>query len=139
YDKLKARKFFLVGTDSIYSHGLNEIVKDLIGSLQAEVAGEEYVLYGSGSVDRVVARIQQAKPDVVICSLLGESNRPFFQRLQSSGVRPEQCPVISYSLTEDELREFAPADVVGDYITLSYTQTIKTPENLEFVRKFQAK
>jgi urea transport system substrate-binding protein len=139
YDKLNARKFFLVGTDSIYSHGLNEIVKDLIKSLQAEVAGEEYILWNSGRVDGVVAKIQQAKPDVVICSLLGETNLPFFQRLRSSGVRPEQCPVISYPLTEHELRAFDASDVVGDYITVSYAQSIKTPENLEFVRKFQAR
>jgi len=140
YDKLKARKFFLVGTDSIYSHGLNAIVTDLIKSLEAEVAGEEYLFWNSvDGVDGVVAKIQQARPDVVICSLLGDSNPPFFQRLRAAGIRPEQCPVISYPLTEDELREFAAADVVGDYLTVSYAQTIKTPENLEFVRKYQAR
>jgi urea transport system substrate-binding protein len=139
YDTLKARKFFLVGTDSIYSHGLNAIIKDLIGSLQAEVTGDEYILLGSSRVDGVVARIQQAKPDVVICSLLGETNLLFFQRLRGAGIRPEHCPVITYPLTEDELRAFAPSDVVGDYIAVSYAQTIKTPENLEFVRKFRAR
>jgi urea transport system substrate-binding protein len=139
YDQLKARKFFLVGTDSIYSHGLNAIVTDLIGSLGAKVVGEEYLLPGSGRVEGVVAKIAQAKPDVVICSLLGESNLPFFQQLRSSGVPAERCPVISYPLTEDDLRAFPPADVAGHYITVGYSQSVDTPENREFVRKFRAR
>jgi urea transport system substrate-binding protein len=139
HDKLRARKFYLVGTDSIYSHGLGAIVKDLIGSLRAEVVGDEYIPLGGAGVDGAVAGIQRAKPDVVICSLVGETNVPFFRRLRGAGIRPEQCPVISYPLTEDDLQAFDASDVVGDYLTVSYAQSLKTAANLEFVRRFQAR
>jgi urea transport system substrate-binding protein len=138
YDHLAARKFYLVGTDSIYSHGLHAIVTDLIRSLGAEVLGEEYLLFDSSDVDGVVTRIRNAKPDLVINSLIGQSNIPFCKRLRAAGLSSGECPVISYTLTETDLREFSPADVAGDYITTSYLETIQTQENLDFISKFKA-
>src|SRR5260370_2102159 len=122
------RNFLLVGTDSVYSHGLNAVVKDLIKSFKAEGVGEEYVLLGSSSFDGVIAAIQRAKPDVVLNSLIGSSNIPFCQQLRGSGVSSARCPVVSYTLTEEEIQEFSPPDVAGDYITVNYLQSIGTPE-----------
>ena len=47
YDTLKARRFFLVGSDYVWPHCVNAIVKDQLKALGATLAGEEYIFFGS--------------------------------------------------------------------------------------------
>ena len=47
YESLKARKFFLVGSDYVWPHCVNEIIKDQLKALGAECVGESYILFGS--------------------------------------------------------------------------------------------
>ncbi len=139
YDHLKVQSFFLVGVDSIYSHGLNAIVKDLIRSVSARVVGEEYLGFGGAGLDGVVAAIRKAQPDVVVSSLTGPVNATFHQRMRAAGSSSAECPIISYTLDEELIQKLAPAEVAGDYLTASYLQVIDTPENRAFVERFQAR
>jgi urea transport system substrate-binding protein len=139
YDHLKARRFFLVGSDYVWPHAVNAIVKDQLKALGAQLVGEEYIFFGSSDVAAAVAAIQKAKPDIVLSSVVGDSNLAFYQRLHQAGIRPEQTPVISFSIAEDELRKLAPKDMVGNYAAWNYFQSIDRAENQEFVRKFQAR
>ena len=50
YQHLKARKFFLVGSDYVWPHCVNEIAKDQLKALGAECVGESYILFGSSDV-----------------------------------------------------------------------------------------
>ena len=54
-----------------------------------------------------------------------------------AGITPEQIPVVSFSIAEDELRELPPQDMVGDYAAWNYFQSIDRPENREFVQRFK--
>ncbi len=136
---LKAKSFFLVGTDSVGSRGLNALALVDINALGAKVAGDEYVLPGATDLGRVVEKIQEADPDVVICSLEGDSNRPFFERLQQAGVKSEDLPVMSFTVGEEELRTLPPRAMTGHYAAWNYMQSIDRPENQEFIRRFQTR
>ncbi len=50
YESLKARKFFLVGSDYVWPHCVNEIIKDQLKALGAKCVGESYILFGSADV-----------------------------------------------------------------------------------------
>jgi urea transport system substrate-binding protein len=139
YDKLKARRFFLVGSDYVWPHSVNAIIKDQLRALGAEVAGEEYLFFGSSDVDDAVAAIVKAKPDVILSSVVGDSNLAFYERLRAAGVRPEETPVISFSVAEDELRKLSPKDTVGNYAAWNYFQSVDREENRDFVRRFKGK
>ena len=54
YESLKARRFFLVGSDYVWPHCVNEIVKDQLKALGAECAGESYIAFGSVDVSDAV-------------------------------------------------------------------------------------
>jgi urea transport system substrate-binding protein len=138
YDRLKARRYFLAGSDYIWPHCVNAIVRDTLRALGAEVAGEEYILFGSSDVDAVIAKIQQAKPDVILSTVAGDTNLPFYRKLAESGLGPEQVPVVAFGVAEDELRQFPVRDIAGDYAAWNYFQSLDRPENREFVQKFQA-
>ncbi len=138
FEKLKARKFFLVGSDYVWPHCVNEIIKDQLKALGAECAGESYILFGSNAVEDSVAAIGKASPDVIISTLVGDSNDPFYRRLQSARILPERTPVVCFSIAEDELRKLPLKAMVGDYAAWDYFQSIDRPENRAFVQKFKA-
>jgi urea transport system substrate-binding protein len=139
YDYLKARRFFLAGSDYVWPHSVNAIIADQLKAIGAELAGERYITFGSSDVKEVIEAIRQAKPDVILSSVVGDTNLAFYPALRQAGLTPEKTPVISFSIAEDELRKMSPQDVVGDYSAWNYFQSIDRAENREFVRKFQAK
>jgi urea transport system substrate-binding protein len=138
YGGLKARKFFLVGSDYVWPHCVNEIIKDQLKALGAECVGESYILFGSADVSSSVEAIKKASPDVIISTVVGDSNAPFYQRLQAAEIFPKKTPVLSFSIAEDELRKLPLSTMVGDYAAWDYFQSIDRPENLEFVKRFKA-
>ena len=140
---LKARRFYLVGSDYIWPHCVNEIAKDVLKSVDAELVGENYLFFGTQNVDEVVKEIAAIKPDVIISTVVGDTNKAFYQGLGRAGIRAEQIPVISYSIAEDELKsllkDVSPADLVGHYSAWNYFQSINRPENTAFIKAFRQK
>jgi urea transport system substrate-binding protein len=139
YDALKARRYFLAGTDYVWPHAVNAIVKDCVASLGAEVVGEEYVLLGKLDVEATVEAIKRARPDVVISTVAGDTNRAFYSKLAEVGLGPREVPVIAFGIAEDELRRLPVKEMVGDYAAWNYFQSVTTEANAEFVRKFKAR
>ena len=86
-----------------------------------------------------VEAIRKANPDVIISTVVGDSNTPFYQQLQTAGILPERTPVISFSIAEDELRKLPLSAMVGDYAAWDYFQSIDRRENKEFIKRFQTK
>lgn len=136
-DKLHARRFFLVGSDYVWPHSVNEIVKDYLKAFKLEVVGEEYIFFGSSRVSGVVDKIKKTKPDVILSAVVGDSNLAFYRELYEAGIRPDKTPVISFSIGEDELRKLPPRDTVGHYSAWNYFQSIDRPENRTFVAAFK--
>jgi urea transport system substrate-binding protein len=139
HEVLKARKFFLVGSDYVWPHCVNEIIKDQLKALGAECAGESYILFGGTEVDASVQAIKKAVPDVIISTVVGDSNAPFYLGLKAAGILPQRTPVLSFSIAEDELRKLPLREMVGNYAAWDYFQSIDRAENREFVRKFRVK
>jgi urea transport system substrate-binding protein len=139
YESLKARRFFLVGSDYVWAHCVNEIVKDQLKALGATSVGETYILFGSAEVKPVISAIEKANPDVIISTVVGGTNNPFYLGLQTARISPNRTPVLAFGIAEDELRELPLNAMVGNYAAWDYFQTIDRPENQEFVRRFQAR
>jgi urea transport system substrate-binding protein len=138
FDNL-GKKFFLVGSDYVWPHSVNAIVKDQLKALGAELVGEDYIFFGSSDVDQVISKIKEAKPDIIFSAVVGDSNIAFYRGLRDAGIKPEKTPVVSVSIGETELRKLPVKDMVGNYSAWNYFQSIQRPENVAFVKRFQAK
>jgi urea transport system substrate-binding protein len=111
-----------------------------ITALGGSVVGERYLLLTGGSdevIESIVDEIVDARPDVILNTINGESNVVFFNQLRAAGVTPDDIHTMSFSIAEDELLSMDPQAMAGDYATWNYFQSIQRKENEEFVANFQ--
>ena len=139
FDARKARKFFVVGTEEIWSRVACELAKDGIKAAGGELAGEAYLPLSGGDARALVEAIAKAKPDVVLNAIIGDFNLPFYARFRDAGLTSESLPIVAFALAEDELRRFPPGDVTGHYSAFSYFAGSERPESVAFVRRFKAR
>lgn len=131
-------RFFLLGSDYIYPRIANTIIKDLASFLDAEVVGEHYVLLGEDNFTEVIAKLNEAKPDVIFNTLNGSSNNSFISALQNDvQMRAHRTAVFSFSIAEPELRAII-SEQRGDpltnyYAAWSYFQSLNDQENKKFI------
>lgn len=133
---LGAKRFFIVGTDSVFPRASAAILKDGAAEVGAEIVGEEYLPFGARSANAVASFIAAEKPDVILNMLMGDTNLLFFSALRRAEVRSADTPTISFCIGDEELRRLAPSDVAGDYAAWSYFQAIDSPENKAFLAAF---
>jgi urea transport system substrate-binding protein len=123
----------------VFPRTANEIIKDNLLELGAELVGEEYLPLGTSDVKPVVAKIVEAKPDVILNTINGDTNIAFYSELRAAGVTPETVPTISFSVGEGELQHLNVSEMAGDFAAWNYFQSVDTPENEAFVAAFKAK
>ncbi|MEG4326205.1 urea ABC transporter substrate-binding protein [Microcoleus sp. AT3-A2] len=133
------RKIFLLGSDYIFPRTANRIVKAQLAAQGGELAGEVYLPLGSGDVGEAIAHILAVKPDAILNTLNGDSNVAFFQKLREAGVKPDNLPVMSVSVAEEEVRAIGPSNIAGHLVVWNYFQTVDTPENRKFVKAYKAR
>ncbi len=138
-DLLKAKTFYLVGNDDLWPHAVNTIIKDQLKALGATLAGEEYVDLGATDLDGLVQKAQAAKPDVILSTLVGDSNLPFYKAIRGGKVDTSNTAILSFIVAEDELRGLPAWQMINDYSVCNYFQAIDRPENQAFVQKYQAR
>ncbi len=137
FRELKARRFFLVGSDYVFPRTAHAIITAEVARLGGEVVGDECLPLGRSDFTAVVAKIAEAKPDVVFNCINGDGNIGFFEDLRAMGLTPDRLPTVSFSIAEDELRSMRGMQMVGDYCAWSYFQSVDTPENRAFVERFR--
>jgi len=131
------KRFFLVGSDYVFPRTASAIMRDRIGELGGEIAGEEYVLLGSKQVEGMVQKILETRPDVILNTINGDSNVAFFRQLGKAGITPDKIPTMSFSLAEDELLVLGVANMTGNYACWNYFQSIDSEQNRSFVKRFR--
>src|SRR4051812_7574579 len=151
------KKFYLIGTDYVYPQTTNLILykylllhgivlENIGGGLRKDDAGKvisagKYTPFGHTDYQQIVSEIKQfaASGDACVLNTVnGDSNVPFFKEIASSGLTPVDCPVVSFSLAEDELRSLPTKDLVGELGCWTYFMSIVSPENKKFVTDFKA-
>jgi urea transport system substrate-binding protein len=149
------KKFYLIGTDYIYPQTTNLILyqylllhgvppENIGGGFRKDDSGKvistgKYVPFGHTDFQPVVTDIKRfaASGDAcVINTINGDSNVPFFKRIVAAGLTSADCPVVSFSLAEDELRSLPTKNLVGELGCWSYFMSLKTRENKTFLKNW---
>ena len=132
----RGRRAYLIGSDYVFPHIANQIIKKQLFAQDGQVVGERYVPLGSRNLDQVVEEIARVHPDFVFNTLNGDSNRYFFRVMQKAGIRANDIPVFSSSIAEAELASMEPGLMTGHYAAWNYFETVQSEENRAFIEYF---
>jgi urea transport system substrate-binding protein len=131
------RRWFLVGSDYVFPVTANAVIRVEAETRNCQIVGGEYLLLGSTDVAGVVEKIQKARPDLIVNTINGDTNVAFFRELRRAGISSKNISTLSFSISEEELSALGPRDTEGDFVAANYFQSLDTPANQEFVRRFR--
>ncbi len=136
-------KFYLLGTDYVFPRTANKVLKAFLmakGVKEKDIA-EEYTPFGHKDYQTIVGKIKTFAAGGMACVLSiinGDSNVPFYKEFANQGLTAADCPVMAFSVAEDELRAMDVPPLVGHLAAWNYFQSLESPENAAFVKAFKA-
>ena len=134
----RGKRFFLVGSDYIFPHAANAIIKDYLRVYGGKTVGEAYVPLGGENFTAIAREIKRAHPDVILNTVNGASNIGLFGALRGAGIKASQTPVVSFSIAEQEVQEIGARVLAGNYAVWNYFASLDNPESRAFIRSFQS-
>ncbi len=139
----KAKTFHLIGDDYVWPHKVNDQVKKFVAANGGKVIGEEYVPFGApNKFEEAVTRIKSAKPDAVICTLVGADNVNFNRTFAGFGL-DKSIARLSMLLEENTLMGVGAENSGNLYSCMGYfangTSEGAKAFKAEYVAKYGAK
>ena len=96
------KNFFLLGSDYVFPRTVNMIIEAQVKAAGANVVGEEYADMDQTDFAAIIAKIEAAKPDIIINTLNGTGNVSFFKQMSEKNYTAETYPTMSFSIAEEE-------------------------------------
>lgn len=127
---------YLVGSDYVFPRTANKLIRTLCRQYGMQVLGERYLPLGAENFERIVEDIIMKKPAVVFNTINGDSNLAFYYYLSKAGNKPDQVPVMAFSIGEVELKDIG-LSVIGHYACCGYFQCMDNKENRDFIHRFK--
>ncbi|MGV9798657.1 urea ABC transporter substrate-binding protein [Mycobacterium sp. NPDC003449] len=131
------KSLYLVGSDYVFPQTANRIIKAYANDNGIEIKGEDYTPLGSTDFSTIVNKVRAANADAVFNTLNGDSNVAFFREYKNVGLTPQEMPVVSVSIAEEEVGGIGVQNVAGQLTAWNYYETIDTPVNKAFVKAYQ--
>src|ERR1700754_399604 len=139
----KVKRWVLAGTDYVYPRTTNKILEAYLKS--KGVAQDDiminYTPFGHSDWQTIVADIKKfgsaGKKTAVVSTINGDANVPFYQELGHQGVSAKDIPVVAFSVGEEELAGIDTRPLLGHLAAWNYFESIKTPANAEFIKKWK--
>jgi urea transport system substrate-binding protein len=133
------KRFFLLGSDYVFPRTANMIINAQVKNAGLEVSGEEYAAMDQTDFAAIIAKIEAAKPDVIVNTLNGTGNVSFFKQMSEKNYDASTYMTMSFSIAEEEVSAIG-ANILKDHlVSWNYYQTTSTPENEKFVAAYKAK
>ncbi|MCR5436407.1 MAG: transporter substrate-binding protein [Treponema sp.] len=124
-------------SDYIFPRTANRIIKAQLAQMNGECVGEAYVPMGSVDFSEVIDDIIREKPDVIINSINGDSNIEFFKQLYEAGISADKIPVMSFSISEEEVSQIGIEYLKNILVSWNYYETTQTDKNKKFVSDYK--
>lgn len=137
------KRFYLLGTDYVFPRTANKILKAYLLSkgIPKENIIEEYTPFHHQDYQTIVSKIKKfavGGKACVLSTINGDSNIPFYKEFANQGLTAATCPIMAFSVAEDELRAMDTEFLVGHLAAWNYYQSVDVPENKKFVADFKA-
>ncbi len=139
-----SKKFVLLGTDYVFPRTANKVLKAFLKAkgIPDDNVIEEYTPFGHKDYQTIVAKIKALAKGgscCVLSTINGDSNVPFYKEFANQGLTSSDCPIMAFSVAEDELRAMEVPPLVGHLAAWNYFMSVDTPENKKFIAAFKTK
>ena len=128
-----------MGSDYVFPQTANRIIKAYAAANGMEILGEDYTPLGSTDFSTIVNKVRASGADAVFNTLNGDSNVAFFREYKNVGLTPQEMPVVSVSIAEEEVGGIGVQNIEGQLTAWDYYQTIDSPVNNAFVAAYKEK
>jgi urea transport system substrate-binding protein len=138
------KRWVLAGTDYVYPRTTNKILE---AYLKAKGVKQEDILinytpFGHSDWQSIVSDIKKfgsaGKKTAVVSTINGDANVPFYKELGNQKISAEDIPVVAFSVGEEELSGIDTKPLVGHLAAWNYFESIQSPANAEFIKKWKA-
>ena len=130
-------RLFVIGSDYVFPRAAAAVLADHLAAVGGEIIGEAFVPLGSMEADDLVDAMLEARPDVVVNLINGDTNTAFFSSLEERGASASKLPILSFSIAEEEARSIGTGLLAGHYAAWSYFQSIPSDANAAFVAAYR--
>ena len=137
------QRWVLAGTDYVYPRTTNKILEAYLKAkgVKAEDIMINYTPFGHADWQSIVKDIKKfgsaGKKTAVVSTINGDANVPFYKELANQGIKATDIPVIAFSVGEEELAGIDTKPLQGHLAAWNYFQSVKTPVNADFIKKWQ--
>ena len=141
-EEMGMEKFYLLGTDYVFPRTANKVLKAYLKSkgVPDENIAEEYTPFHHQDYQTIVSKVKEFAADgnaCILSTINGDSNVPFYKEFANQGLTSDDCPIMAFSVAEDELLAMDVPPLVGHLAAWNYFQSIDTPDNNAFVKRFK--
>lgn len=132
--KNRGRRFFLIGADYIFPRESNRVMREMVEQHGGEILDEVYVPLEASEtqLQDVMRDIADAQPDVIFCTIVGQSARRLYQIYREHGLDPQRMPIASLSMVEEEVRMTGADACAGHITSATYFSSLKNECNDRF-------
>lgn len=134
--ELKAKKYFLIGSDYAFGRGMLAFTKAYIGKTGGSVVGEEYLPMDGSDWTAIISKVKASGADALVTSTAGGApNVTLTKQLRAAGIN---LPYGNLAVDEGTAKGMG-GDASGIFISASYVTGIESPANKAFLAAMQAK
>ena len=142
-NEVGSKKFYLLGTDYVFPRTANKVLKAYLKSkgVPDENVREEYTPFHHQDYQTIIGKVKEFAAGggaCILSTINGDSNVPFYKEFANQGLTSADCPIMAFSVAEDELRAMDVPPLVGHLAAWNYFQSIDSPSNSTFVNAFKA-
>lgn len=137
-NELGGKRGYILAADYNYGHITSRWLQKYIRDLGGEDLAVEFIPLDVSNFSSVLARIQDAKPDVVWSALVGAAHMSFYRQFHSTIGKDEMMIAgTTYSIGREHV-ELSPEEGEGIILATSFYDSLGTEEADDFVSRFHA-
>lgn len=135
-NELGGKKGYILAADYNYGHITSKWLQKYIRDLGGEDLAVEFIPLDVSNFAPVIARLQDAKPDVVWSALVGAAHMSFYRQFHATiGKDNMMLASTTYSIGREHV-ELTPEEGEGIVIATSFYDGLGTPAADDFIQRF---
>lgn len=134
--------FYIIGTSDFYSREANQVLQAYLTScgVKKENITDGMIDVESENAAEIITQIKELTTKgktFVLNTMNGKANHTFFKEFANQGLSALSCPIMSFSISEDEMRFMGAEFNIGHYFCSNYFQSMDTDNNIRFASNFK--